>query len=147
VFLLSKVPTTITTNPTPNAWAKRREPMTTNYTNNNYPPLPTKKACVDSDNTLDTIESSEQSDTVIVDLEAELRKEHAHTEAALNKECAHMEERLLGLHRATVEEIKKTKKEFNKQIQISIKQSKEQMTSMIQHHIIDIMKSLDMAIS
>jgi hypothetical protein len=148
-FLLSKVSTMITTNPTPNAWAKRREPMTTNYTNNNnnYPPLPTKKARVDLDNTADTIDSSEQSDTVIVDLEAELTKEHAHTEAALNKECAQTEERLSGLHKAMVKEIKKMMQEFNKQIQISIKQSKEQMTSVIQHHISDIMKSLDMAIS
>ena len=42
-FLRSKVPSTITTNPAPNAWAKRREPMTMDYTNNNYPPLPLKK--------------------------------------------------------------------------------------------------------
>jgi hypothetical protein len=90
-FLLSKVPTTITTNPTLDAWAKRHEPMTTNYTNDNYPPLPTKKARVDSDNTVDTIDSSEQADTIIVDLEVELTKERAHTEAALKKERAHME--------------------------------------------------------
>jgi vacuolar-type H+-ATPase subunit E/Vma4 len=54
---------------------------------------------------------------------------------------------LSGLHKAKAEEIKKMKQEFNKQIQIFIKQSKERMTSAIQHHISDIMKSLDMAIS
>jgi hypothetical protein len=69
--------------------------MTMDYTNNNYPPLPTKKARVESDNTVDTIDSSEQSDTMIIDLEAELTKERAHTE-----EC------ILELHQAMVEEIK-----------------------------------------
>jgi hypothetical protein len=79
-FLRSKVPSMITINPAPNAWAKRREPMTMDYTNNNYPPLPPKKARVESDNTVKMVDSSEQSDTVIIDLEAELTKEHAHME-------------------------------------------------------------------
>jgi hypothetical protein len=136
-FLLSKVPSTITTNPAPNAWAKRREPMPTDYTNDNYPPLPSKKARVEeSDNTVETIDSSEQSDTVIIDLEAELTKERAHTE-----------ERISALHRALAEEIDKMKKEFNTQIQNSIEQSEKRMTSAIQEHISDIMKSSDNAIN
>jgi hypothetical protein len=83
--------------------------MTTDYTNDNYPPLPPKKARVESDNTVRTIDSSEQSDTVIIDLEAELIKERAHTE-----------ERISELHRSLAEEIKKMKKELNTQIQNSI---------------------------
>jgi hypothetical protein len=135
-FLLSKVPSTITTNPAPNAWAKRREPMPTDYTNDNYPPLPSKKARIESDNTVETLDSSEQSDTVIIDLEAELTKEREHTE-----------ERISALHRALAEEINKMKKEFNTQIQNSIEQSEKRMTSAIQEHISDIMKSSDNAIN
>jgi hypothetical protein len=135
-FLRSKVPSTITTNPAPNAWAKRREPMTTDYTNNNYPPLPLKKARVESDNTVETTDSSEQSDTVIIDLEAELEKEHAQMEKCISE-----------LHKSLAEEIDKMKKEFNKQIQNSIEQSEKRMTSAIQEHISDIMTSSDNAIT
>jgi transcriptional regulator len=111
--------------------------MPTDYTNDNYPSLPSKKARVEeSDNTVETIDSSEQSDTVIIDLEAELTKERAHTE-----------ERISALHRALAEEIDKMKKEFNTQIQNSIEQSEKRMTSAIQEHISDIMKSSDNAIN
>jgi len=135
-FLLSKVPSTITTNPAPNAWNKRRDTTSMDYINDNYPVLePSKKARFELADTITTTESTEQSDTVIVDLEEELKKERAHTE-----------QRLSDLHKALADEIEKMKVAFEKQINDSIAQSEKRMVAAIQQHIGDIMRTSDNAI-
>jgi hypothetical protein len=120
-FLATKVPTTITTNPAQNAWNRRHTPTTMDYTNEEFPApnqWNNKREKITLDyannpfaatdklreialretaehNTLKT-DSTDQSDTVILDLEAELEKERAN-----------MKSRLTELHKALAEEIKK----------------------------------------
>jgi hypothetical protein len=137
-FLTSKVPTTITTNPAPNAWTKRREPTTMDYTNAQFPSLPHKKARVDDtdSNTSGTSASSNTSDTIIVDLEAELTKERNITDGRLNE-----------IQQSLSAEIEKMKVAFNEQIKKSIVESEQRMTAVIQQHIGEILRTSESAIA
>jgi hypothetical protein len=82
------------------------------------------------------MDSTEQGNTVIIDLEAELVKEREITE-----------NRMLELHRALAEEIEKMKSNFKNQIQNAIEQSEKRMTTVIQKHIGDILQTSDTAIT
>jgi hypothetical protein len=159
-FLATKVPTTITTNPAQNVWNRQRAPTTMDYTNDEFP-APNqwnnkrKKMTLDyannpfaatdklreialretaEQNTVKT-DSTDQSDMVILDLEAELVKERANMESCL-----------MELHKALAEEITKMKVEFNKQISESIENSEKRMTKTIQEHMGEMMHTSDAAI-
>jgi hypothetical protein len=81
------------------------------------------------------MECTDQSETVIIDLEAELEKERAN-----------MESRLTDFHKALADEIKKMKVDFNKQISESIEKSEKRMTQTIQEHMGKMMHTSDEAI-
>jgi hypothetical protein len=86
-FLVSKVPKTITTNPAQNAWNKHREQTRMDYDENDSPDLETtKKARISTDetNTMDT-NSTEPSNSVLVDFKMEMGKEREHNEQRLNE--------------------------------------------------------------
>jgi hypothetical protein len=135
-FLVSKVPSVITTNPAPNAWNKRREHTNLDYSNANFPPLESqKKARVDIDDNTTSANSTQPTDTVIVDFEMEIEKERELTETRMNEMKTEM-----------MNEIERMKTEFNKQMNKAINESEARMMKSIQSHIGDIMHSSDAAV-
>jgi hypothetical protein len=79
-FLVSNVPTTVITNPAQNTWHNCGGHTNMDYVNEKYPPLvdSSKKACMSSNETAATADSTDATDSTIVDLEAELKKECTH---------------------------------------------------------------------
>jgi hypothetical protein len=89
-FLVSKVPTSVITNTAQNAWHKHREHTRMDHVNKNYPRLvdSSKKIyCISSNKTTSTTDSTNATESSIMDLDAKLEKEHAHHKNTLRK-CA-----------------------------------------------------------
>jgi hypothetical protein len=136
-FLVSKVPTVIITNPAQNAWTKRRVATNMDYTDENFPPMASmKKARFATDETNITADSSEPSETVLIDFETEIEKEREQTET-----------RLTEIQQTFMDEISRMKTEFNEQMTQAINASEKRMMLSIQSHIGDIMQSSDAAVT
>jgi hypothetical protein len=136
-FLVSKVPTTVITNPAQNAWHKRRGNTSMDYVNEQYPPLvdSSKKPRMNSNATAATADSTDAMDSTIVDLEAELEKERAYHE-----------KRIEEVRKSLTDEITKMKLEFTKEMRKAIESSEKRMTDTIQTHIGDIMRTSNEAV-
>jgi O-succinylbenzoate synthase len=115
-FLVLKVPTTVIAKPAQNAWHKRCGQTSMDYVNEKYPPLvdSSKKPCMSANKTTATADSTNATDSTIVDLEAELEKEHAHHD-----------KRLEEMRQTLTNEITKMKLEFTKEMTKAIEDSKE----------------------
>jgi hypothetical protein len=114
-FLVSKVPTNVITNTAQNAWHKHREHTRMDHVNKKYPRLvdsSKKNYCISSNKTTSTTDSTNATESSIVDLEAKLEKEHAHHKKHLEEMC-----------QAFTDELTKMKLEFTKEMTNAIENS------------------------
>jgi hypothetical protein len=116
-FLGSKVPQTVTSNPSPNAWHKRRETTPLAYNSDDFPALPNKNG--GSETMVSESPTNDSNDGVLVDLDIEMAKERAY-----NKKC------LDELKDEFNQEIERLKTEFKD----TMEKSERQMKTMLQEH-------------
>jgi hypothetical protein len=121
-FLGSKVPQMVASNPSPNAWHKRRETTPLAYNTDHFPALPNKN--VRSENRVnESPTEANTDDSVLVDLDVEMAKERAY-----NKKC------LDELKDEFNQEIQRLKMEFKE----TMEKSEKQMQTMLQEHTKEI---------
>jgi hypothetical protein len=122
-FLGSKVPQTVTSNPSPNAWHKRRDTTPLAYNSDNFLALTTKNIRFAIPAGESSTNANTDHDSVLVDLDTELEKERAY-----NKKC------LDELKDEFNQEIQRLKTEFRE----TMEKSEKQMQTMLQEHTKEI---------